>query len=524
MRQNVFISYRRADSAKTTKKLHDALKSSLPAGIDVFYDVDRLDPGGDIRKKIQNALEQSKVLLVVIGRQWVNIGRKRFATEDDHVRFEIEYGLSLRRMCAIPVLVDCASMPAIADLPGRLKSFAYNEAVHVRPAHFSNDVARIVEKITALLRPAIRIGSYRDVELLKWDYADLLRKLILLDLEALDILTPDGSGSDEKGEGNLTDAALTIHPMDPALADSAPGRRYFAQMCRTESVPLAATSPNLRYRQQLSVGGGRAPYTFTLASGALPSGLSLNSVTGEIAGRPNGGGVHHFTAQVMDAAGNIASRRFTINGDEGTPEDWARVFRDYPDTWRLVLNKDDDILGYWHVAPLHRRYLDAVLAGKFAAGEVTSDKLQLFHMFPGTYDVFFVIVALKKDYRIAVHVPAADAAARHNPKVSSREVNDVHRTLFDSFFEALEELIEREVYVRELIADVWSPLGKRFFEHFGLDEIIPCPRDDMLAVCTGRIETIFGRHAQRYAHLVERYRAGMEDWQQGLFEAAAGRT
>ena len=120
----------------------------------------------------------------------------------------------------------------------------------------------------------------------------------------------------------------------------------------------------------------------------------------KIAGRPTAGGEYCFTVQVADAAGRVASRSFSINGDEGTPEDWARVFQDYPDTWRLILNKGGRILGYWHVAPLHDHYLEGVRTGSFKAGEVTKDKLKLFHMFPGTYDVFFVIVVLRKEYRI----------------------------------------------------------------------------------------------------------------------------
>ena len=73
----------------------------------------------------------------------------------------------------------------------------------------------------------------------------------------------------------------------------------------------------------------------------------------------------------------------------------------------------DRILGYWHVAPLHDHYLEAVRAGAFKAGEVTKDKLKLFHMFPGTYDVFFVIVVLRKEYRIGNrHRPAQRTASR----------------------------------------------------------------------------------------------------------------
>jgi hypothetical protein len=534
MQQNVFISYRRTDSAATVRKLVAALRSSLPSEIQIFLDVDDVDPGRPIPDKLRNALELSKVLLVVIGADWLTIGRERFESENDLVRFEIEYGLSLRRVCVIPVLVDGATMPAMADLPGRLKSLVHNEAVTIRTSgcdkgviiaspDFDRDIGLISEKTKTWLRPSIRIGGQRDAELLKWDYVDLLREMTLLDLEAVDIL-----GSDESVDRSMVGVDdLVIHPTDPLRAASAQGQIYFKEMSGKDSVPFAATSRGVRYRQTISAGGGTLPYTFNIASGELPPGLSLDSATGEISGKPTAGGEYSFVAQVTDARGKVARRRFTINGDEGTPEDWARVFEDYPDTWRIVLNKNDEILGYWHTAPLQDRYLDGVKAGAFKAGEVTADKLKLFHMFPGTYDLFFVIVVLRKDYRIGEDPskkPDRNAGTYRNPRISIREVNDVHRTLFDSFFDALEELARRDVFVRELVADVWTQLGKGFFEHFGMEEILPCPREDLVAMCAGRIETILGKHAQRYSHLIERYREQMEGWSEELFDKAAGRT
>ncbi len=51
----------------------------------------------------------------------------------------------------------------------------------------------------------------------------------------------------------------------------------------------------------MTVGGGTAPYTFSLASGTLPAGLTLNTSTGAITGTPSATGT--FTIQVKDASG-----------------------------------------------------------------------------------------------------------------------------------------------------------------------------------------------------------------------------
>ncbi len=71
-------------------------------------------------------------------------------------------------------------------------------------------------------------------------------------------------------------------------------------------VGLALNSP------AMMVVGGTSPYTFSLASGTLPSGLTLNTTNGAITGTPLAAGT--FTIQVTDATGAVAASNcpFTI--------------------------------------------------------------------------------------------------------------------------------------------------------------------------------------------------------------------
>jgi C1A family cysteine protease len=69
----------------------------------------------------------------------------------------------------------------------------------------------------------------------------------------------------------------------------------------TESLPDGAVET--AYNQTLSA-SGTAPITWSVASGALPIGLSLNSATGEISGTPTTANTYSFTVKATNAAGS----------------------------------------------------------------------------------------------------------------------------------------------------------------------------------------------------------------------------
>ena len=60
------------------------------------------------------------------------------------------------------------------------------------------------------------------------------------------------------------------------------------------------------YSNNVSAGGGRPPYTFSIDGGTLPPGLSIGSKTGLISGTPSAAGSYPFTVRVYD--GNMATR------------------------------------------------------------------------------------------------------------------------------------------------------------------------------------------------------------------------
>jgi hypothetical protein len=64
----------------------------------------------------------------------------------------------------------------------------------------------------------------------------------------------------------------------------------------------------IAYNSAITASGGMgAPYTYTLASGSLPPGLTLNPVTGAITGIPTDDGVFNFSVLVADSSNNAGS-------------------------------------------------------------------------------------------------------------------------------------------------------------------------------------------------------------------------
>ncbi len=57
------------------------------------------------------------------------------------------------------------------------------------------------------------------------------------------------------------------------------------------------------YNQAIVVSGGVAPYAFSISSGQLPVGVSLNPATGALGGTPIAAGTYAFTIRVVDANG-----------------------------------------------------------------------------------------------------------------------------------------------------------------------------------------------------------------------------
>ena len=66
------------------------------------------------------------------------------------------------------------------------------------------------------------------------------------------------------------------------------------------------------YNASLKIKGGLGPFNWSITTGALPTGLSFNSVTGTITGIPTEAGTFPLTVQVTDTLGGVDAENLTL--------------------------------------------------------------------------------------------------------------------------------------------------------------------------------------------------------------------
>jgi uncharacterized protein (TIGR03437 family) len=83
------------------------------------------------------------------------------------------------------------------------------------------------------------------------------------------------------------------------------------QLVVTTPSPLPVGTTGAAYSQSVTPAGGVPPYTWSIANGTLPAGLTLSSA-GVISGTPSAPGISQFTALVTDGASAIASVTYRL--------------------------------------------------------------------------------------------------------------------------------------------------------------------------------------------------------------------
>ena len=254
-----FISYRRDDAAGYAGRLHESLERRFGAP-QVFRDVDTLQPGQDFVKAIEARLSACRVMIVIIGREWLDArnaqGVRRLDDPLDFVRLEVAAGLARPDVLVVPVLVEGASMPAASQLPDNLELLARRHAVSVRDETWDADVDRLVAAVDSVLPQA---SPLHDVA------RRVSRKTIGLAAAGIAVIVllalwlSSGRGSSDASSS--TDPALTSAAAPsgsptaaPAAAAGAPGPAYTIDIPRVAEaafgdITYALVSGNVSSRE-----------------------------------------------------------------------------------------------------------------------------------------------------------------------------------------------------------------------------------------------------------------------------------
>jgi len=126
-----------------------------------------------------------------------------------------------------------------------------------------------------------------------------------------------------------------------------------------------------------------------------------------------------------------------LTGDnEGDSKQWAPIFMNQPETWRMLTTQPKVIKGYWHFAPLFPDDYARAKAGELLDSEITVDRVQTL-LEPGQYDIYFVQLCLHPRFRAMKY----------------------RKQLVCSVLSVMEDLAKDEIFIREICANAYTPEG-----------------------------------------------------------------
>jgi hypothetical protein len=151
---NVFISYRRGDTQDLAGRLADRLRAARHVSR-VFIDVDEIAPGTDFVERLQTALKDCDVCVLLVGPAWHGPREgapPRIFDARDFVRLEAAAALASGRKI-VPVLANGAAMPDPDALPEDLRALSRINAVAIRHAYFDHDIELLLDALLSRRKP-----------------------------------------------------------------------------------------------------------------------------------------------------------------------------------------------------------------------------------------------------------------------------------------------------------------------------------------------------------------------------------
>ncbi len=143
-KRKIFLSYRRDDVPGYVARLEDELEKAFGTD-EVFRDVEDIRGGSDWRKAIERNLREAAALVLVIGRHWEDIWRRRQDDPVNYVELELERARELG-VAVIPVFIEGARLSRDLDLGkiGWLRDKQFYE-ISDKQQRWDHDVSGLID-------------------------------------------------------------------------------------------------------------------------------------------------------------------------------------------------------------------------------------------------------------------------------------------------------------------------------------------------------------------------------------------
>jgi hypothetical protein len=162
----------------------------------------------------------------------------------------------------------------------------------------------------------------------------------------------------------------------------------------TNSLSLAFVQQT--YHAVLTGTGGSTPYTWRVSSAALPTGLSLNSTTGQISGTPTQGATFTFTVTLTDSSGATAQKNFSLQVFEQRLDQYGGLVNAHsPNAATGYFRVEKSAIGNWRfVAPSNKYFwLESLYGMDGSANSSISNAVNAKY---GRHDTSFVNLEMRK--------------------------------------------------------------------------------------------------------------------------------
>ena len=157
----------------------------------------------------------------------------------------------------------------------------------------------------------------------------------------------------------------------------------------------------------------------------------------------NEGDIESIKSEIIDIVYSVVSPENNA-GLKGNLE----LLENISESWRVILNKNGDLVGYWVFVALQSKYFDRAKAGVLNEAEINLDTIE-FIDFPGTYKGYLLLSGTKPEARTAVLV----------------------QQLYESMALHFEHLASKGIFFDEICAVAESPMGISAMKKLGMKEI-----------------------------------------------------